>query len=103
MILNAVESRLRTTVLIGGGIENLGLLPEADHVNFASRIRGPTLMLSGRYDEELAYEPSARILFELLPEPKRFDRVESGHLPPAEIRSPIINAWLDETLSPVRR
>ena len=54
-------------------------------------------------DEEAAWEPSDRALFEWLPEPKRLESVESGHLPPVEIRTPIINEFLDQTLGPVRR
>jgi len=29
--------------------------------------------------------------------------VDSGHLPPLELRNPIINGWLDETLGSVVR
>ena len=35
--------------------------------------------------------------------PKRLELVDSGHLPPLELRNPIINSWLDETLGPVVR
>ncbi len=101
IILNAVEPRIRSTIFIGGGLSYQELLPEANPVNFAPRITHATLILNGKYDEEIPYEPYARSLFELLPGPKRLELVESGHPPPLEIRNPIINQWLDETLGPV--
>ena len=49
----------------------------------------------GRHDE---VSFNWRALFELLPEPKRLEVVDSGHLPPVEVRNPIIRRFLDETL-----
>ena len=103
LILTAIESRIRSSVFIGGGLFPTGKLPEVDAVNFVPRIREPVLLLTGRYDEEHPYEPEARSLLELLRAPKRLELVESGHLPPVEIRNPIISAFLDETLGPVER
>jgi len=103
IVLVAVEPRIRSTVFIGGGVQPIFLstLPEANPVNFAPRIRSPVLMLNGRYDEVHPSETAAKPLFALLPEPKRLELVETGHLPNLEIRTPIINRWLDETLGPV--
>jgi formylglycine-generating enzyme required for sulfatase activity/predicted esterase len=103
IVLLAVEPRIRSSVFIGGGIheELTRLLPEVNPVHFAPRIGGHKLVLTGKYDEEIPYEPAGRLLFELLREPKRLELVESGHLPPTEIRTPIIKAFLDETLGPV--
>jgi dienelactone hydrolase len=100
----AVEPRFRSVVLIGGGIDDrfLAALPEANRINFAPRIAAPKLLLNGRYDEEHAWERDARPLWRLLREPKRLALVEGGHLPPAEVRVPVINDWLDETLGRVR-
>lgn len=100
----AVEPRFRTFVLIGGGLDEryVPALPEANSINFASRIRGPTLLLNGRYDEENPWIRHALPLWRLLREPKRLAIVDGGHLPPAESRVPVINAWLDETLGRVR-
>lgn len=103
LILTAVEPRIRSSVLIGGGIIGHQYLPEVTDVNFVTRIKVPTLVLTGRYDEEIPYEPYARTLYEMLTAPKRLELVESGHLPPVEIRNPIISAWLDETLGKVER
>jgi pimeloyl-ACP methyl ester carboxylesterase len=103
LILIAVEPRIRSAILMGAELDPRNALPEVNVVNFVPRIKVPTLVLNGRYDEELPFEPNGRALFELLPEPKRLELVESGHLPPIEIRSPIINEFLDETLGPVAR
>jgi eukaryotic-like serine/threonine-protein kinase len=99
-----VEPRFRAVVLIGGGFDEafLSALPEANMINFVSRIRAPTLLVSGRYDEEAPWDHSARPLWRLLSEPKTLAIVDGGHLPPAESRVPVINAWLDKTLGPPR-
>ncbi|MCH7678573.1 protein kinase [candidate division KSB1 bacterium] len=102
IVLNAVEPRIRSSLFIGGGLGQRFPLPEVNPVNFAPRIKKPALVLTGKYDETTPYQPFARLLFELLPGPKRLELVESGHLPPLEIRNPIINSWLDETLGPVK-
>jgi serine/threonine protein kinase/formylglycine-generating enzyme required for sulfatase activity/dienelactone hydrolase len=103
--LAAVDRRFRSVVLIGGGIDETfrSALPEVNSVNFAPRINAPTLLLNGRFDEEHPWSRRALPLWRLLREPKRLQLVDGGHLPPAEGRVPAINAWLDETLGPIRR
>jgi pimeloyl-ACP methyl ester carboxylesterase len=104
IILAALEPRIRSIVYMGGGVLPNFQFPEIHAANFAPRVTQPTLVLSGRYDEEVPYEPYGRSLFELLPGPnKRLELVDSGHLPTPELRNPIINDWLDETLGPVVR
>ena len=105
IVFDAVEPRIRSVVYVGSGIWNYGIryLPEIDEWNFAPRIAKPVLMLTGRFDEVIPFEPWGRDLYELLPGPKRLELVESGHLPPVEIRNPLISEWLDETLGPVGR
>ena len=101
LIFNAVDSRIRSSIFIGGGLYPSERLPEVNPVNFIPRITGPVLVLTGKYDEEIPYEPDARALFEVLRAPKQLELVESGHLPPVEIRNPIISGFLNETLGPV--
>lgn len=48
VILTALEPRLKTSVLQGTGIYDAA--PEIDLLNYAPRVRIPTLMLNGRYD-----------------------------------------------------
>ena len=100
----AIEPRFRAVALVGGGIDEkfVPALPEANTINFAPRISAPTLLLNGRYDEENPWGARALPLWRLLSEPKQLILVEGGHLPPAEVRVPAINRWLDETLGPVR-
>ena len=104
IVFNAVEPRIRSSILMGGGVWPPSRLPEVEALNFAPRITQPTLVLTGRYDEENPYDPFARNMHELLPpDSSRLALVDSGHLPPIELRNPIINGWLDETLGPVVR
>ena len=103
IVLPAIDPRIRSIVYIGGGVIPTFQFPEIDARNFVTRVKQPALVLSGRYDEEVPYDPYGRNLFELLTGPKRLELVDSGHLPTPELRNPIINGWLDETLGPVVR
>jgi pimeloyl-ACP methyl ester carboxylesterase len=47
-----------------------GERPGIDQVNYVSRVRIPTLMLSGKYDSFFPYETSAKPMFDLLGTPK---------------------------------
>ncbi len=100
----AVDSRFRSVVLVGGGIDvnYVSALPEANSINFAPHVGAPTLLLNGRYDEENPWARHSLPLWRLLREPKRLTLIEGGHLPPAELRVPAINDWLDETVGPIR-
>jgi formylglycine-generating enzyme required for sulfatase activity/predicted Ser/Thr protein kinase len=103
IVFDAVEPRICSIVYIGGALRPTTQLPEVNAWNFAPRVTQPTLVLTGRYDEENPYDPWARDLYELLGGPKRLELVDSGHLPPVEIRNPIISEFLDETLGAVSR
>ena len=86
VILTALEPRLRTSVLQGAGTWGAAG-PEIDPVNYAPRIRIPTLMLNGRYDFGSPYETSQRPLFALLgsrAEDKRHSVFETGHALPID-------------------
>lgn len=104
LIFSAVENRYRSAILIGGGLvkSHLQILPEANPINFVPRIKCPVLLLNGRYDEVFPYETNALPLYNLLREPKKLALLEGGHVPPLEVRVPVINKWLDETLGPVK-
>lgn len=103
IVLPAIEPRIRSIVYIGGGLRPSTQFPEINAWNFVTRIAQPALVLTGRFDEVWPYDPYARDLYDMLLGQKRLEVVESGHLPPVEIRNPIINEWLDETLGPVSR
>jgi hypothetical protein len=105
LVLAAVDDRFKSVVLIGGGIDERvqPTLPEASSINFAPYIRPPKLLLNGERDEEHPWRTRGLALWNLLREPKKLVLVEgAGHLPRPEARVPAINAWLDQTLGPVR-
>lgn len=65
-------------------------------------LKGPTLMLNGRQDEEHPWLTGAKPLWDLLPQPKELVLIDGvGHHPPLEYRVPPINAFLDRTLGRV--
>src|SRR5215831_5759163 len=105
IVLPAVETRYRTVVLWGSGVETFQVetIPEANPINFAPHIRGPKLIIRGRYDENALWKTVGEPLYKLLREPKRLAVYEGGHHPPMEVLVPMTNGWLDEKLGPVKR
>ena len=103
VILTALEPRLKTSVLQGTGIWR-EWAPEIDLLNYAPRIRIPTLMLNGRYAFGEPYDTAQLPLFALLGSPaehKRHKVFETGHaLPTADVAGEIL-PWLDRYLGPV--
>jgi serine/threonine protein kinase/dienelactone hydrolase len=104
VIATALDSRFRASVLQGTGLWT-PWPAEMDLINFAPRVRVPTLMLNGRYDFENPVETAQRPLFQMLgtpPELKRHAVVEGGHVPwrPQEFVKEILT-WLDRYLGPV--
>jgi pimeloyl-ACP methyl ester carboxylesterase len=103
VILTAIETRLKTSVLQGTGIWE-DLPPEIDLLNYAPRVRIPTLMLNGRYDFEAPVETAQRPLFDLLGSPaehKQHTVFETGHALPIEEVARKILSWLDLYLGQV--
>jgi len=102
VILTALEPRLKTTVLQGTGMYESA--SEIDPLNYAPRVRIPTLMLNGRYDFETPFETAQRPLFDLLGSPaehKQHTVFEKGHaLPVEDVARPIL-PWLDRYLGHV--
>jgi len=103
VILTALEPRLKTSVLQATGI-GAAAAPEIDLVNYAPRIRIPTLMLNGRYDFGVPVETAQNPLFALLgsaPDQKSHRVYETGHALTIEgVRREIL-PWLDRVLGPV--
>ena len=103
VILTALEPRLKVSVLQGTGIGE-GSVPEIDLLNYAPRVRIPTLLLNGRYDFETPFETAQRPLFDLLGAPaehKRHAVFETGHALPIDDVAGEILPWLDRYLGPV--
>jgi dienelactone hydrolase len=103
VILTAIEPRIKTAVLQGTGIWD-PRVPEIDILNYAPRVRIPTLVLTGRYDFETPFETAQRPLFALLGSPtehKRHKVFETGHALPIEDVAREIVPWLDRYLGQI--
>jgi dienelactone hydrolase len=53
-IISAVEERLDASILLAGGFLWKRTRPEVHQLNYVTRVRMPTLMLYGRYDDSPA-------------------------------------------------
>jgi len=111
-IIPAVEERLKVSILNAGGLPNRNFRPEkarpeADEINYVTRVKIPTLMLNGMYDyHAFPLEISAKPMFDLLGTPEEDKQqifYDSDHtLPRSEfIRDTIY--WLDRYLGPVKK
>jgi serine/threonine protein kinase/dienelactone hydrolase len=103
-IIPAVEDRLKASVLVPGGLYGQAR-PEADQINYVSRVKTPTLMLNGKYDTIFPYETSIKPLFDLLGTPdehKELKLYETDHIPPRNEFIKEILTWLDRYLGPVK-
>jgi dienelactone hydrolase len=103
-VMTAVEPRFKASVLLGGGLPFEKLPSEIEPLNFATRVKVPTLMLNGRDDFMFPVDSSQLPLFRFLGVPnsqKRHVLFDSGHVPPAK---PVVKEsldWLDHYLGPV--
>ena len=104
LMLPAIESRYRSIIMTGASIESDApqRIPEANPINFVSRIRAPKLIMHGRYDEVDSLRSEAEPLFKLFGEPKQLILFEGGHIPDREIFVPVFLQYLDKTLGPVK-
>ena len=103
-IIPAVEERLNTTIILGGGLRGRGR-PEANQINYITRVKTPTLMLHGKYDTIFPYETSIKPMYDLLGTPdehKELKLYETDHIPPINDFIKEILAWLDRYLGPVK-
>jgi len=103
-IIPAVEERLKASILVVGGMWGLGR-PEANEINYVTRVKTPTLMLNGKYDTTLIYETDVKPLFDLLATPdehKKLKLYETDHFIPKKELIKETLAWLDKYLGPVK-
>ena len=104
-IIPAVEPRIKASVLYVAGLVMEHARPEVEPINYLPRIKGPVLMLNGKYDYFFPSETSQRPFFNFLGTPsadKRWILYEGGHDVP---RTDLIReslAWLDKYLGPVK-
>jgi len=105
-IIPAVESRLKASILLPGGLRDRAARPEVNSFNYVTRVKTPTLMLNGRYDTLMPYETSIKPMFDLLGTPdehKELKLYETDHIPPRIEYIKESLAWLDLYLGPVNR
>ncbi len=102
----AVEPRLKTAILLNGGLKFARSYPEADPFNFAPRVSVPVLMVNSKDDFYFPLETSQLPLYRLLgtrQEDKRHVTFEGPHgLPPAAPVAKEVLDWLDRYLGPVK-
>jgi eukaryotic-like serine/threonine-protein kinase len=100
-ILLALEERCRAAVWAYGGFWQQQSPPEVEQMNFAPRVKTPTLMLNGQYDFVFPVETSQKPMFRLLgtnPKDKRHLLYESGHsVPRSELVTETLR-WFDQYL-----
>jgi dienelactone hydrolase len=103
-IIPAVEDRLAVSVLSAGTVAERVARPEVRTINYVTRVKIPTLMLNGKYDNGI--DSRIRPMFELLGTPaehKRLMLYDTDHIPPKSEYIRETQAWLDKYLGPVRR
>jgi eukaryotic-like serine/threonine-protein kinase len=104
-LLLATEPRLKTAVLISGGLNIVeDVHPMLDATNYAPRITVPVLMVNGRFDQLYPYEQAQRPLFALLGTPsdrKAHVVFDVGHVdfPPNSLAR-VTSDWFDRYLGP---
>ena len=105
LVLAAVEPRYSAVALVGSGMPASirQVFPDANPMNFAGHIRAPKLMLHGLYDEDTPIKTAGMPLFKLLPEPKRLETFEGGHVPTGDRMFRVIGTFFDQTMGPVKR
>jgi eukaryotic-like serine/threonine-protein kinase len=103
-IMVASEPRFKLAIFYVGGFYAQHAPPEVEAINFAPRVRVPSLMLNGRYDLFFPADTSQRAMFNLLGirEPhKRWLVYETGHNLPREKMISETLTWLDRYFGPV--
>jgi dienelactone hydrolase len=105
--LSVYPSRVKTVLILSGGLANRPMAPETDTINFAPRLKVPVLLLNGRYDFTYPLEEFQRPLYRQLGTPetdKKLVLLEYAHnvgALPNQMRTEVLS-WLDRYLGPVR-
>jgi len=104
-IVLALDDRFKTGIFLSGGIPPTLARPEASSASFATRVKAPVLMISGRHDVLRPVVTYQTPMFESIGTPddlKRHTILEGGHMPPKnQLVRETLN-WLDQYLGPVQ-
>ena len=105
IVLAAVETRYRAVAFVGAGLPASArdIIDRANPIVFAAHIKPPKLMVHGKYDEDTPLQSAGMPLFNLMPQPKRLELYEGGHVPPDGVAVSRIGPFLDSVLGPVKR
>jgi serine/threonine protein kinase/dienelactone hydrolase len=104
--ITALDNRFKASILMAGGLDSSDSagMPEIDDLNFAPRVKTPTLMLNGRDDFRFPLELSQKPMFRLLgtkADDKRHVLFDGGHGPGRLAPVKPTLEWLDRYLGPV--
>jgi len=103
-IIPAVEDRLKISILKVGGFWGNGR-PEANEINYVTRVKIPTLMLNGEYDMTFPFETTVKPMYDLLGTPdedKVLKTYPTDHFIPISEQVREVLAWLDKYFGPVK-
>jgi dienelactone hydrolase len=107
VMLLALDERPKVVVFNIGGLHiNKIPFPEIDPINFVSRVKMPTLMIGGEFDQNFKLEMNQRPMFELLAaseSDKRLQLFKVGHGVPLNRLAQEALPWLDKYLGAVGR
>jgi cephalosporin-C deacetylase-like acetyl esterase len=97
-IIPAVEDRLKISILKVGGMWGEGR-PEANEINYVTRVKIPTLMLNGEFDMTFPLETTVKPMYDLLGTPdehKVLKTYPTDHFIPVSEQVREVLAWLDK-------
>jgi dienelactone hydrolase len=102
-IIHAVEDRISLNILVAAGFPPVKPFPEADEMNYVSRVKVPTLILNGRYDAIFPLETDVIPFYNLLGTPERDKSlyiIDAGHNFYKKDRIQPILEWCDKYFGP---
>jgi dienelactone hydrolase len=102
-IIPAVEDRISLNILVAAGFPPVKPFPEADEMNYVSRVKAPTLILNGRYDGIFPLENNVIPFYNLLGTPERDKKlylIDAGHNFYKKDRIKPILDWCDKYFGP---
>jgi cephalosporin-C deacetylase-like acetyl esterase len=103
-IMPAVETRIKSVVLMIGGMQMNRSLPEVDQINFLPRVHQPILMLNGIHDMFFPVETSQKPMYSLLGSKIKEAKIfNEGHLVPRQELIKETLKWYDQYLGEVTK
>jgi len=102
-IIPAVEDRIALNILVAAGFPSTKAYPEADEINYITRVVVPTLILNGKYDVIFPLENNVRHFYNLLGTPekdKKLHLIDASHNFYKRDRVKPILDWCDKYFGP---